>query len=720
MKITGLIAELAFYDSVEATLSRAAFTVAVRTLLTVCAADREDCAELLAAIPYIPDAPLLEELRVRHRQLIEETSLDQSVLHLCAMLRHDSSQVRVTVLRRLLSAIRESRSLLFATELEGHSSSRPRGVLSTLVASLLALCARENDSAAKEACARCLGEIGAVDPARVSVQIVHSSPSVDNVFNVITGRDSTSSSAGGVPPSLALPPWEFNVWSLGLFLLHEHLMPALRAASGAGDVAAQDFSGLAVQEVLHILAESLGSDTPTTGKDMPAALTKVLRDLQILDVTEPFWSTKYNLEFTRRANRPDLYRSCPSFSAWISSWCLQLICCSESPFEPLFRACRGAVRHRPELGQFLLPYLILDAVGNSKEESEGVCARVVGELQGVLGLCLGDSEMNIIERTLAPATTTSRNVSSGNGEGSWGSGDEIRMSPSSRPLAVQSVFGLLDQLGSWTVRAVDSRRRGKPASETDSTGSAELSKAIVSRICAAISADLLGRAALSVKAYARSARYFEISAREAAAAPRGVGGGGDSVRSPAADRRRVLDGANGELPVLSTELLDTLLVIFAQLDDTDAVSGVQTGRHLHGIASTPWNRIVELQQTDRWLDALREYDLLQLLAGTGVGAFSHRVNRMRAESYLEETEENTEETQHSLLVEGMSPATGSVVESQEASEGPDSVYEDGDDVVDGDASIPCDRQGMLVGYVERGKLRCLMEMGHTKLAFDEV
>lgn len=785
-KVAGLLAELSYYGSLEASFNKEAFDFAVNTMKSVFDPERPEFEQLFDAVPYIPDIPELTEIRERHSRFLASASLDKSIEHLCTMLRHESSQVRVVVLRRLLSIIREKRRLVFPAEFANGKSC---SILSMLISHLLSLCSRENDRTAKDICAQCLGELGAVDPARVSIKLLNSSSTSPALMKLILGKESGVNTINEY--SASLPPWDFTVWSLGFFLLHEHLIPALRAANGAGDVAAQDFSGIAIQEILKILADAVNQDeavsesTDTSPADgemqgtMPAKLRAALNELQLFDITEPFWSTKYNLGFIKRPYKSDIYMGSQSFLAWMSSWCLQLISCSRSIFEPLYRACRGAVRHRPELGQFLLPYLIVDAV-KSTEGNQSIYAAVIAEIKGVLTMCLSSSEINVVERNISldccfgeQSMNKEQKLQS-----AYADMREVRMTSACQQLSVQGIFGLMDQFSAWSVLGdLESRRKSKLSlSSKDSLHAVnwEASYRLINQVCNDIPAHLLGTAALSIRAYARSARYFEVSARESHQADRhsyqlAVGDRVEydisSMKPPAGStagkakegksrntslnnsstsivaseiltcksrrdlaHRCVHDGANGELPYLSKELLDNLLTIFAHLDDNDALNGVQTSRHKFQIPSTPWNRIVEFEQMDQWLDALREYDLLESLAYS-----ESRVWRDPDESHgMTFTEENTEETEEAsyTMAQSQVRTLGATClgGSQETSEGMvEDVLESQSVVQNGSKLDQCVENAgsqqirhALLSFVERGKLRCLLEMGHTKLAYDEV
>ena len=181
------------------------------------------------------------------------------------------------------------------------------------------------------------------------------------------------------------------------------------------------------------------------------------------------------------------------------------------------------------------------------------------------------------------------------------------------------------------------------------------------------------------------------------------------------------------------ELLDKLLTIFAELDDTDAISGVHTLRHLHNISDTTWNRIVELEQMEQWLDALREYDLMRLNIGNSDiwgkrYQFGSDINvHMTEVDDTMETEDASITQTHSQHL-NEEPGSTIIEESTESNfrnvhqDDADDLshfYENTDDIENIKDSSDR-RHWKLMSFVERGKLKCLTEMGHTKLALDEV
>jgi hypothetical protein len=142
----------------------------------------------------------------------------------------------------------------------------------------------------------------------------------------------------------------------------------------------------------------------------------------------------------------------------------------------------------------------------------------------------------------------------------------------------------------------------------------------------AVPKALLGHAAVRIGAHARGMRYFELLAREEHLAKRHARSHNDSVGldaplpSPQVSRAistfippmKRYDCANGALPVLSVEMVDSMMEICASLEDADALQGIEKMRQIYGYPSTSYNRLLQMEHTDSWMDALQEYDRLQM------------------------------------------------------------------------------------------------------------
>jgi hypothetical protein len=145
------------------------------------------------------------------------------------------------------------------------------------------------------------------------------------------------------------------------------------------------------------------------------------------------------------------------------------------------------------------------------------------------------------------------------------------------------------------------------------------------------------------------------------------------------------DGANNEIPLLSAEDLDLLMKISMKLDNPDALDGVQTIRLIRGFPSTSWHRTQQHEHEENWQEALLEYDISeqQKLASktmhtipTTPGSSSSKVMRSATFSVDSNT---TIGTKHGIETESLQ-----------------NVYED------------------------RGRLKCLIELGQLHSALDQV
>ena len=239
-------------------------------------------------------------------------------------------------------------------------------------------------------------------------------------------------------------------------------------------------------------------------------------------------------------------------------------------------------------------------------------------------------------------------------------------------------------------------------------------------LLAAVPKKLLGQAAMRIRAYARALRYFEQHAREMAQqktrsaqrdSNRGTNGssssgGGSIQRQPqAVDTSKSAnqhtntssllsycirnDGSSGGLPDdLDASQLDQLTAIFAKLDDPDALQGVQMLRQMYGYENTARNRITELEQTDDWMSALAEYGSLQ------------------AEIAARPVEGVVEDASSTI-------ASSSSSSSSSRPSGVPIVVEQV-----GHTNNPQTATDMQTD-VERGRLRCLMEIGHLEAVIDQ-
>jgi hypothetical protein len=621
---------------------------------------RGDLQGYIRSIAYIPRIPELSSVYTLHQQEVKALTLDESLRLLCSMMTHASALVRLVAVDRLCTVCKEHKVELdqlihiassATTQSYASSASEKDSVLSLLLKGLLHLCSRESDHRVQLAAACCLGEIGAIDPSRVKVGMLLPTGAGTSI---ITSRIEGGSKSG---PGL---PWRVSLFDFGMFLLEHHLVPGLRSAAGS---ASQDKSGFAIQIILRCLADNdnndnnnnyQGNHTDSTeaprsittqqqqqqqqqqtiagdsSRPMPLALRQLLLSKGLLDVSEPFWSTSYTMSENYPVRRPPIFSPGLSFSRWISLFTRYLIWHSTGPLAPIFMACRGVVRIRHELCQFLLPHLIVNVLSadNSAPSdipaTNGISLALSEELRLVLRGNHSvdedlDGSMMAAEGDVASVTSLSLMTS-------------FTTFPRSKSdqRCVQSIFSLLDTLDSWvtlhsTVRpskgaasTMTSNQSAKSdQSSTLGRGQHDAGMDAVRELLQSIPKALLSIASMEINAFTRALRYIEISAREGHRANRtsGVYHAATAASSKSAigsssisnetiiskhasnhesgriesilstdrflksDRAVVMSGcdrASGELPVLSAVHIDKMIAICANLEDADALQGTRS------------------------------------------------------------------------------------------------------------------------------------------------
>lgn len=691
---------------------------------------RESVQKYTQSVAYIPDIPALKTVHDLHQQEVKAISLDQSLRLLCEMLTHASSHVRYVAVNRLTMVCREHKEQLnrvLELTTDSSATTATEHIVSTVLQVLLRMCAHEPDRRVQDACAKCLGELGAVDPSRVSVRLSKPPP---------------MSSAEGKPGEASAFPWHVRPQDLGLYLLEHHLVPGLRSADGS---ASQDKSGFAIQVILKQIAsaydESTGATSvpPTASASMPEALKDLLASKSILDVTEPFWSTSYTMNENYPVRVPPIYFHGLSFARWISLFTRYLICNAKGPLSPIFTACRGVVRIRSELCQYLLPHLIYDVLTQSASEvpatkaSAGAAVQVprsaadaiMQEICLVLRGCLGDSSTTGTASTVAVAPSSPRK------EKSSGSGTS-----QSDQMCIQSIFSLFDTLSSWVTRCAQKsgfsypRGRFQRGLNVYSCRTYEMEKngiACVKSLVDAVPKELLSKAAMDIKAHTRALRYIELHARDVQRQQHFCGvqlkvegyldyddlykqcetgivakwqTADPSAHTAEFHQMTILcaDRAGGELPILSAEQLESYMSIYASLEDPDSLQGALVMNHVYGHSASLWHRILELELTDNWLGALLEY------------GFVH--NSQRFSNSLHHYIRNSK----SAAVKNESIASSGTGKSATSTSGAMDVVQDAATEAESGALMSMEE----IVELERRKLRCMVELGHFEAVIDQV
>ena len=600
---------------------------------------RGDLQGYIRSIAYIPRIPELSSIYTLHQQEVKALTLDESLRLLCSMTTHASALVRLVAVDRLCTVCKEHKVELnqlihiassATTQSNASSASEKDSVLSLLLKGLLLLCSRESDHRVQLAAACCLGEIGAIDPSRVKVGMLL--PTGTDTSSITSRIESGSKSGPGLP-------WRVSLFDFGMFLLEHHLVPGLRSAAGS---ASQDKSGFAIQIILRCLADNTDNDSTDaprsittqqqqqtisgdSSRPMPLTLRQLLLSKGLLDVSEPFWSTSYTMSENYPVRRPPIFTPGLSFSRWISLLTRYLIWHSTGPLAPIFMACRGVVRIRHELCQFLLPHLIVNVLSADNSASSDTAATndISLALSEELRLVLRgnhtvdedfDGSTMVADGDVASVTSLSCMTS-------------FTTFPRSKSdqRCVQSIFSLLDTLDSWVTlhstvrpskgaapRATMTSNQSSKSDQSSTLGSGQHDAGMdaVRALLQSIPKALLSIASMEINAYTRALRYIEISAREGHRANRISGYHASTVASSKsaigsisngtiissnhasshesilgtdrflkADRAVVMSGcdrASGELPVLSAVHIDKMIAICANLEDADALQGTSS------------------------------------------------------------------------------------------------------------------------------------------------
>lgn len=152
---------------------------------------------------------------------------------------------------------------------------------------LLAQCVFETDSKARELLGACLGEIGAIDGHRLGTI---------SMSDVLVASDPLASKDSGW--RLSRPPWKSEQNRYELQLVTHHLVVAMKAAPTSSD---QHKIAFSIQQMLQLLDNSAQKKKASTEEDQTSAnaqemstwLKGQLSQAGVLDVVEPFWSSKF-------------------------------------------------------------------------------------------------------------------------------------------------------------------------------------------------------------------------------------------------------------------------------------------------------------------------------------------------------------------------------------------------------------------------------------------
>ncbi|KAI9331418.1 hypothetical protein DFJ73DRAFT_857163 [Zopfochytrium polystomum] len=432
-------------------------------------------------LPSFPDCPEFADLRSVVAPLLQRQNVIDRLKALTKAISHESTavveqsliQFEKLVLQHQLST---SRYLLDDTSTD---------FVNDVLESLLRAFRRFNgvNSQIQTLCCRCIGLIGAVDPARIRFSV---KLEVDTNLDQFGDKDSAR--------------------RFSCKLIEKYLVPSLLSTGNSKRLGPLSF---AIQEILHFVGftAEIGDESETYfamregrkedhgRKSQGTAELVKLRNWwmefpeSVRNTIKPLLKSKYFMEKSIAASvEYPIFVKSYGYKEWILSWVKDLAeKCHGSFAKPLFAKCMIVVdTGDTNLACFLLPYLVLNVLmnGNASHSSQIQC-----ELTAVLGDLASTQNVTDLEKD---------------------------------HLGAQTVFTLLDHLTMWArQRRVEASRRtiakakrvGKFISAEDPDEELDVSRENVESLLKGVPHALMAKASYRCKAFARALLHCELSIR---------------------------------------------------------------------------------------------------------------------------------------------------------------------------------------------------------------
>ncbi|CAI5717392.1 unnamed protein product [Peronospora farinosa] len=507
----------------------------------------EKQTELKHAFPTIPLLPSIPELDEIYVALYEEDGdprcrpLSDYLMNLSAYANHLDVAVREMALTQLLRCL-VVRGAELEVLMQNEGSIFIDRAVASVVQSVLRVSREESHESIKLLCARCLGALGAIDSARVPL----------NMFYTAGGPQRGTA----VTKEKVCKKMEHSTKDLACVLIETWLVKELRAAPENMDSLA-----FAIQELLKFLAE-LTADPQQSGLSlastrnfgssfksrqdpnapMPEWMKRRFERKDVLQFVEPYWSTNYSVSGSRSSRRSNesgsdrrLLASADrslrpaqdgysffekygtSYEEWLLMWVRRLIHLSQPPERKIFWACETALATCPQISRFLLPYLFQNVLQSGRSEvGEELKKEVMAVLDGQdCGILMDDF-------LAAPHESDHSNdsISTGGVDFKKSIGDYFYR----HDQCSQTIFSTIDELNEW-VWTSEKKRLALSSSaasrQTSASGRSDLPSEIddqekdyLDEFLKDIPSRSLSRAAYKIKAYARAIQYFEVYLRQ--------------------------------------------------------------------------------------------------------------------------------------------------------------------------------------------------------------
>ncbi|XP_033108232.1 serine/threonine-protein kinase ATR-like isoform X2 [Anneissia japonica] len=299
--------------------------------------------------------PEISELQEVQKVLQEHTDDPKSQTDLRTQLSrsikgitHESIDVRVHALSKLRDLLHDNQAA-FHEFVMGRETVDP--IVSELVSVMLSGC-RDSDKTTRSLYGECLGELGAIDPGRLDLNIDRKK-----------GRSSKFEA-------------DVNDNNFAFKLISE----LARAFLAAEDTRAQDCSAYAIQELLQIY------NCHESKIDNPGGKLWKMFPEHIQEILLPLLHTKYvpSRQSTWASLTKPIYRSRrgKTYKEWVCTWTGYLVSkVKQDKPSKVFRSCSMIIKHDIKCALFLLPHILLHALLSVHDQDrEEICA----EIQAVL------------------------------------------------------------------------------------------------------------------------------------------------------------------------------------------------------------------------------------------------------------------------------------------------------------------------------------------------
>ncbi|KAI3426356.1 hypothetical protein D9Q98_008728 [Chlorella vulgaris] len=555
----------------------------VEELVVVCRRNHRDKLRVIPPLPnWLPELERLNETLANERGKL---SSQEQIELLIQSLGDESMTVRATTLRELRNLLASRRE--WALGLLGDVDSEGSGVgdsansgggaspgsllLSRLMSALLKCCEPDVASVvsqqAQQACAECLGMLGAVDPSRLQIELQPpaSRCTSDGVLLVTLISRHLVRLLKTAPSLQVLDGTTLAIQEL---LKHysqaEGLEEAVPGAADAQQQQQQQQKGWPGVPVAQRSREA--TPAGAEGNLLFAALAP-----EVQAIVRPYLDSKYQIRGIVTRPQGTLFGSQPamSFRKWLFLWLSQLVHHHASGQQlRLFQSVIPVFRFDIPTSLFLMPYLVHNVLAHGTDAAR---AGVQQEIQAVLA-----------------GASSSR-------EGT---------------LCCQACFSLLDTLQKWHGDAKAAQRElgsaaaaqqqqpgGRPGESGQQYASMGPEWDAVHQLLEAMPKQLLAQAASQCGAHARSLQYFETHVRS-------VHGG---ALNPSAFRSATYAG----------DEVSYLQEVYGRLEEPDGLQGLV---RLRQGGPRPEDQRLAAEKAGNWSEALTLYEqALQHSGSSGAG-----------------------------------------------------------------------------------------------------